>query len=99
MGLAATGPQFLATLPLLALMGFFGPAAQALATRRIGPSDQGRLQGANAATMGIAGLVGPGLFTTIFAASLDTAPGAAFLVASALVALGLAIAAGTTRAA
>jgi DHA1 family tetracycline resistance protein-like MFS transporter len=36
-------------------------------SRRIGPHQQGRLQGANAGLMGVANLIGPGLFNLTFA--------------------------------
>ena len=39
-------------------------------TRRVGPSEQGQLQGANSSIQGIANLVGPFLFTLSFAYSI-----------------------------
>jgi DHA1 family tetracycline resistance protein-like MFS transporter len=88
-GLAATGPAFLVGVPVLAIQGFYGPSAQGLMTRRVGPTSQGELQGANTSLMGVAGLIGPGLFTMIFARAIApdatwALPGAPFLVASAL---------------
>jgi DHA1 family tetracycline resistance protein-like MFS transporter len=88
-GLAATGPAFLVGVPVLAIQGFYGPSAQGLMTRRVGASSQGELQGANTSLMGVAGLIGPGLFTMIFARAIAPdapwqLPGAPFLVASAL---------------
>ncbi len=63
-------------------------------SRRIGPDKQGQLQGANASLMGVANLIGPGLFTLTFAFAIGVAkdlslPGAPHLVAALL--LGLAI--------
>src|SRR5262249_25972180 len=50
-GLAPTGLGFLSALPVFALMGLFGPAAQGLMTRYVRPSEQGQLQGANSSLM------------------------------------------------
>lgn len=88
-GLAATGPVFLAGIPVMALWGLAGPSAQGLMTRHVSPSEQGRLQGANSSIMGIAELLGPGLFTLTFAAFISTQrawhlPGAPFLLAAVL---------------
>ena len=66
-------------------------------TRRVQPTEQGRLQGANSSLRGIAGLVGPILFTQTFARSIDAGsgwhvPGAPFFVAAGLVATALGLA-------
>jgi len=66
-----------------------GPAVQSLMSRLVKASEQGELQGAIGALFGITAMVGPGLFTQVFAASIDEHarwpfPGAAFLVAAAL---------------
>ncbi len=100
-GLAATGWGFLAGIPLLALWGFANPAALGLMSRRVGPSEQGRLQGANASIVGIANLLGPGLFAQTLAFTIASRdwhwPGAAFLLAALLLALAIAVAWRTTR--
>ncbi len=88
-GVAPTGPLFLAGVVLYAPIGLVGPALQGLMTRRVSPSEQGQLQGANASIMGLTGVIGPGLFTVTFAlfiggkAPLDL-PGAPFILASLL---------------
>jgi DHA1 family tetracycline resistance protein-like MFS transporter len=89
MGLAASGPVFLAAIPLLALWGLAGPAAQALMTRRVGADAQGRLQGAVTSFASATGIVAPFLFAGAFAIGVrDGAraelPGAAFLIAATL---------------
>jgi DHA1 family tetracycline resistance protein-like MFS transporter len=97
-GLAATGAAFLTFLPVVALWGgFTGPALQALITRRVDPSEQGRLQGALASLGSVASVLAPGLFTGVFAAAVrgdapPVLPGAPFLLAGALLALSFALA-------
>jgi DHA1 family tetracycline resistance protein-like MFS transporter len=91
-GLAPTGFFFWSGIPLLSLWGLASPSALGLMSRRVGASEQGRLQGANASLMGVANLLGPGLFTQVFALFIGAAaawqlPGAAFLLAAGLVVL------------
>src|SRR5262249_62414547 len=88
-GLATTGRWFLAGIPIMAFWGLYGPSAQSLMTRRVHPSEQGRLQGALASVVGIANVISPFMFSRIFAASLNTSrgwqlPGAAFLLSALL---------------
>jgi MFS transporter, DHA1 family, tetracycline resistance protein len=75
-GFAATSLQFWLGLPIFALMGLVQPGYQGIMTRRVLPSEQGRLQGANSGLMAVGGIVGPVLFTTIFAWSVRTPSGA-----------------------
>ena len=102
-GLAPTGPVFWLGIPLMALWGLANPASQGLMSRRIGPHQQGQLQGANASLMGVANLIGPGLFTLTFAFAIGTArdwglPGAPYLVAAALLGLAIMVALRVTKA-
>jgi MFS transporter, DHA1 family, tetracycline resistance protein len=102
MGLATDGYVFLATIPLLALWGLAGPATQALLTRQVSPTEQGRLQGAVQSLASLGGIFGPLLFGGTFALFIgDRAPlhvpGAAFVLAAALLMVGLALAAYVTR--
>src|SRR5262245_28577824 len=95
-GAAATGSVFLIGVPVMALWGLTSPAVQALMTRRVGASEQGRLQGATASLQAIAGLVGPGLFTQTFAAFIGPRaelhmPGAPFYIAALLLAASFAV--------
>ncbi|HEX8437054.1 TCR/Tet family MFS transporter [Archangium sp.] len=88
-GLAETGIVFWLGVPVMALWGLTGPSSQGLMSRHISPSEQGQLQGALSSLMGIAGMIGPGLFTQIFARAIDPQrgwhlPGAPFLLASLL---------------
>jgi MFS transporter, DHA1 family, tetracycline resistance protein len=97
-GLAPTGAIFLAGVAVMALWGFAMPSAQALMTRHVGVSEQGQLQGANASLMSLAGILGPVLFTQIFAATLDRVPSAAFVLAGALLLVAMMVAWRSTRA-
>jgi DHA1 family tetracycline resistance protein-like MFS transporter len=97
------GLVFLLAVPVSAL-ALFGPTSQALMTRRVGASEQGELQGALGAVRGISMLVGPGLFTFVFALFAGQWKhlellGAPMYLAAALVAVAFAIAVRvTTRA-
>lgn len=93
--LAAQGWQFWLGAPIFALMGLVGPGINGVMSRRVASTEQGRLQGANAGMMALAGLFGPILFTQVFAWSIGPrhhAPGLAFYLASGLLALGLLLA-------
>ena len=96
-GLAPTAHAFWAGIPVFAMMGLFGPSLQGLMTQRVGPSEQGRLQGANTSIMGITGVFAPSMFALVFASFIGPRaglhlPGAPFLLASALLAAGVLIA-------
>jgi DHA1 family tetracycline resistance protein-like MFS transporter len=96
-GLAPTGIIFLAAIPIMSLWGFAMPSAQAIMTKHVSVSEQGQLQGANASLMSLAGIFAPALFALIFSATLDTVPGAAFIVAGAMLLLAMAIGWRVTR--
>jgi DHA1 family tetracycline resistance protein-like MFS transporter len=95
-GLAPTGWVFWIGIPVMSLWGLTSPAAQGLMTRRVSPSEQGQLQGANSSLMGLAGLVGPLVFTAAFAHFIGPSawhiPGAAVLLAAAVLVLALPVA-------
>jgi DHA1 family tetracycline resistance protein-like MFS transporter len=98
-GLAPTGTLFWGGIPLLALWGFAGAAAMGLMSAQVGASEQGQLQGANASIMGIANLLGPGIFAQTLASSITHAdlPGMTFLLAAAMLVLAMALALWTMR--
>jgi MFS transporter, DHA1 family, tetracycline resistance protein len=86
---AATGPVYLAAVPIFALTGFVTPGLQGLMTRRVGPQQQGRLQGVSQSLQGVASVLGPPLFglTFAFAVRYDGAlhlPGLPILISSIL---------------
>jgi DHA1 family tetracycline resistance protein-like MFS transporter len=93
-GLASQGWMFFLIIPVMCLWGLAGPAVQGLMSRRVGPAEQGQLQGANASLTSVAQLFGPGLFSAVFALALAhpdwRAPGAPFFLAGALMVLAMA---------
>src|SRR5882757_9858374 len=96
-GAAPTGPLFWLGIPVMSLWGVAGAAIQAMTTQLVTPEQQGQLQGATNSVNSIAQLLGPFLFTLIFAYFIsDSAPvkmpGAPFLLAAALLALALVVA-------
>ena len=102
-GLARTPNSFWSGMPIFALMGLYMPSMQGLMTRRVDPSAQGQLQGANSSIMGITGMLGPSLFTRIFANFIGAhrswhLPGAPFLLAALLLVAALILAWRVTRA-
>jgi len=102
-GLASTGPIFWIGVPVMALWGIATPSLQAIMTRVVDPTQQGRLQGALASLTGLASLIGPALFTQLFAASVGAdadwkfLPGAAFLTAALIVLAAMVLAWRTTH--
>jgi len=59
---APTGFIYLMVMPVSCLNGLLIPGLQGLMTRRVGPMEQGQLQGANQSLMGVASVIGPPLF-------------------------------------
>jgi MFS transporter, DHA1 family, tetracycline resistance protein len=101
-GFAATGMVFLFGIPIMAMWGFYGPAAMGLMTERVGRSEQGALQGALTSVAGITGIVGPRLFAETFAAFIGPRrawhlPGAPYLLASLLLVVAFTLAWRVTR--
>jgi len=98
--LAPTSLIYFVGMPIFALMGLMQPGLQGLMTRRVGPSAQGQLQGANQSLQGIASVIGPGLFTLTFAWALRNdaslhLPGLPILIAAALLVLAFVLSART----
>ncbi|HEY4942334.1 MAG TPA: TCR/Tet family MFS transporter [Rhizomicrobium sp.] len=95
---------YLIGIPFNAFWQLLVPGLQGLMTRRVGPSEQGQLQGANQSMMGIASVIGPVLYGLSFAWAVRNPqwhiPGLPFLLASLTMALclGMAIWAGRSAA-
>jgi len=88
-GLAPSGLLFYVAIPFLSLWGLANAAAQSLMTKHVSHKEQGQLQGANGSLRAIAELIGPSLFTLIYAFSIDPShswqlPGAPFYLAAFL---------------
>jgi DHA1 family tetracycline resistance protein-like MFS transporter len=88
-GFAPTGLWYLIGTPVFALMGLVQPGLMGLMTRRVGPTEQGQLQGANQSLQGIASIAGPAIFGLTFAWSVDHdssfhLPGLAIWLAAAM---------------
>ena len=92
-GLAPTTLLFMLIIPVDALFGLVSPAVQALMTECVGAEAQGQLQGALSSMRGVTGMLGPIVFTQIFAHAVHTAPvslsGAPFLLAAAFILVAL----------
>lgn len=96
-GWAPSGMLFLVGIPIMAFWGFAMPATQALVTKQVDRTAQGRVQGALSSLMSLAGILAPQFYTGIFAFFISTKgalhqPGAPFWAAGLLlvVALGMA---------
>jgi len=96
-GLAPTGLIFCAAIPIGGMGGLSGPPMQGLMTRQVEPTEQGQLQGALGSIRGFAFMIGPLLFSAVFASFISPyrgwyLPGAAYLLAGALMTLSTIIA-------
>ncbi|MBB5046490.1 DHA1 family tetracycline resistance protein-like MFS transporter [Rhodopseudomonas rhenobacensis] len=94
---APNGPLFWIGIPVMTIWGIAGPATSSLMTRLVPADQQGQLQGANTSVNSVAELVGPSLFTLIFAYFIADGtplhlPGAPFIVAGALLLVSMLIA-------
>ncbi|MDP3854038.1 TCR/Tet family MFS transporter [Phenylobacterium sp.] len=67
---APVGWAYFVGVPVFAFMNFLQPGLQGLMTRRVGPSAQGQLQGANQSLQGISSVLGPIVFGLTFAWSI-----------------------------
>jgi DHA1 family tetracycline resistance protein-like MFS transporter len=101
MALAPSGWTFLGAIPFIALWGVAGPAMQSLMSQRVDPSSQGKLQGAINSLRALTGMVGPLLFTQVFAVAISATatirlPGAPYCLAAVLLGMSLVVAAMVT---
>jgi DHA1 family tetracycline resistance protein-like MFS transporter len=88
-GLAPNSLIFMIAIIFYAPIGFVQPALQGLMTRRVGPAEQGQLQGINGSLLGLTGVIGPTLFTLTYALFIGSQaplnlPGAPFLLSAVL---------------
>lgn len=66
-GVARTGAVYLASIPVISMWNISFPAAQGMMTHRVSEREQGELQGAIQSLRSIAFVIGPYLFSGIFA--------------------------------
>jgi DHA1 family tetracycline resistance protein-like MFS transporter len=95
--LAPTSLLFWCGLPVFAMIGLVQPTSQSLMSRRVPGNEQGRLQGAMSGIQSITGLIGPSLYTTVFAWAITGGkplglPGLGILVAAGLTVFALLLA-------
>src|SRR5881396_1529733 len=88
-GLARTGGLYIASIPVISMWNISMPAAQGMMTHRVSEREQGELQGAIQSLRSIAFVIGPFLFSGIFAWFIDSKrsfhiPGAPYYFAAAL---------------
>jgi len=99
---APSTPIFMMGIPLLSLWGLSSPPMQSLMSRRVGPTEQGQLQGALMSLFGVAGMIAPLLFTQVFAVAISPRwglhfPGAPYWLAAVLMVGSFTIAWSVTR--
>lgn len=100
-GLAPVGPIFAVGIPIMTLSGVSGPAIQSLMTRQVAATEQGKLQGANTSLQSVAGIIAPLLFGWAYSAVVglgSAMSGAPFILASAILLLGVGLAVSGVRA-
>ncbi len=88
-GLARTGGLYIASIPVISMWNISFPAAQGMMTHRVSEREQGELQGAIQSLRSIAFVIGPFLFSGIFAWFINPkhsfyVPGAPYYFAAVL---------------
>jgi DHA1 family tetracycline resistance protein-like MFS transporter len=101
-GISQTGMLFWLGIPLLNGMSLAWPTAQGLMSHHVTAGEQGQLQGAINGLRGLAGMVGPVMFTFVFARAIAPGlrvqlPGAPFYLAALMVLLSAVAAIQVTR--
>lgn len=103
-GLSPNPLVFMLAIILYAPIGFVQPAVQGLMTRKVGPSEQGALQGINGSVLALTGIIGPLIFGSLFGYFISpqapfNLPGAPFLLSALLMVVSIFIALKATRSA
>ena len=98
MALAPTAPWFWAAIVVVIISGITYPNLASLLSKRVGPDQQGQLQGALAILFACTGLIGPITFTNLFAWSIGPGswlhlPGLSILVGALLILMGVGLSA------
>jgi len=104
MGFADSANLFWLGLVVMSLIGLTAPALQGLMTARIDAQAQGQLQGALGSVVAVANMIGPLIFSFVFAQSISKAPffgahipGAPFYLAAVLLGGASVLAASSAR--
>jgi len=97
MALAPKSWAMFAAIPFIALWGVASPAMQSLMSQHVEPSSQGKLQGAINSLRALTGMVGPLVFTQVFALAISAkarihVPGAPYYLAALLLMVSLLLA-------
>jgi DHA1 family tetracycline resistance protein-like MFS transporter len=104
LGLAPTAPLFWAALIPTVLSSLAFPNLMSMLSKRVAVDQQGQLQGALAILFGLSQLIGPLIFTNVFAWSVGAGgglhlPGLSMLAGAGLIVLGVVLAIAYARAA
>jgi MFS transporter, DHA1 family, tetracycline resistance protein len=96
-GIAPTAPLFWAGLTVVMLSSISFPNLSSLLSQRVGVDQQGQLQGALAILFGLAQLIGPIVFSNVFAWSIGPGiswrqPGLSMMVGAGVIVLGVLLA-------
>jgi len=88
-GIARSGTLYIASIPVISMWNISFPAAQGMMTHRVSEREQGELQGAIGSLRSIAFVLGPFLFSGIFAWFINPKhsfqlPGAPYYLAAVL---------------
>jgi DHA1 family tetracycline resistance protein-like MFS transporter len=97
LGLAFNPPLFWVASAVVILSGVTFPSLASLLSQRVGVDQQGQLQGAQQILFGLGQLIGPLIFTNLFAWSIGAGrgfglPGLPMLIGASLIALGVSLA-------
>jgi DHA1 family tetracycline resistance protein-like MFS transporter len=89
MAFATQGWMVFAIMPIFALGGIGAPALQSLATQQVDDDRQGQFQGVLASAVSLASIIGPLGFSSFYFVIREDWPGAIWLCAVAVYALGI----------
>lgn len=90
-GFAPTGWLFTAAVVFLVVGGVAEPARMSIINRVIGPSDRGRLSGADRSIVSLTGIIAPGAFAALYASVVGAGPASALVGTPFFVCAGLMI--------
>ena len=89
MAFVSKGWMVFAIIPIIAMSGIGMPTLQSLASRLVDRSQQGQFQGVLASAMSLATIIGPLVFSTFYFVFRDIWPGAIWILALVIRAIGI----------